>query len=187
MMLNLLADQTSFDNLFKALGTIGALGTFLWTVYTWREKSRQELAANAAESVRASRARTIEATKPFLERQLELYTVVTRVVAIIATADEPGEVAENVRLFMRLFSGELALVVNDEVAAAMKDFRQEMSNLQRMAAHPSAMDLAQNLLDPSDKKRERLQQLSFDLAQACRRSLAKSWHVDAWANPDAAA
>jgi hypothetical protein len=191
-MICVFAEPTTFDNVFKALGTAGALGTFLWTVYTWREKSRSELAAAAADAERANRTRIIEATKPFLDRQLELYTVVTRAASVVATSEEEGEVAEAAKRFLQLYSGELALVQNDEVALAMRNFRQGMRVLEASAVPAPAQAAGdQATMEPEplvvwnmDEEREELQQLSLGLARACRRSLAKSWHVDAWANPD---
>ncbi len=197
IMICVFADQTSFDNLYKALGTVGALGTFLWTVYTWREKSRSELAAAAADAERANRARIIEATKPFLQRQLELYTDVTRAAAVVATSEEDRDVQAAIKRFLELYSGELALVENEEVALAMRDFRHGIQAIEaRAAVGPAPSAAVQDAVETPeappvnmnmDMEREGLLQLSLNLAQACRRSLAKSWHVDAWANPDEAA
>jgi len=187
IMIYLSGDQSSFDNIFKALSTLGAFGTFLWTVYTWRQKTKQELEAGAADAERASRARIIEATKPFLQYQLDLYTKVTRAASYIATSTNERDLASAIDSFMQLSSGELALVENDQVASAINEFRAEVSRL-RLPAAPPDPDGPQKLpVVDSDHDRNQLQQLARSLAQACRRSLAKSWHVDAWANPDAAA
>jgi hypothetical protein len=183
----LFADQSTFDNAFKILSTLGALGTFCWTVYTWRQKTKQELDASAADAERAGRARIIEATKPFLERQLELYTLATRSASFIATSNNERDLASAIDSFMGLSSGELVLVQNDEVTAAVNEFRAEVTRLRLLAAPPDP-DGPQKipLVDP-DHSRDHLQQLARNLAQACRKSLARSWHVDAWANPDQAA
>jgi hypothetical protein len=187
IMITFAVDQSSFDNLYKALGTLGAIGTFLWTVYTWREKSRNELAASAADAERSNRARIIEATKPFLERQLELYTVVTRAASMIATSDDEKTVQQAIGAFLQLYSGELALVQNEEVAVAMQNYRRALQDLETRPAAPGDEAAPQNLPVNADDQRQALQQLSLNLASACRKSLAKSWHVDAWANPDHAA
>ena len=62
-----------FDDCLKILGLIGTLGSFVWGVYQWRAKSERELAQAKSEGDRLARNRKIEATKPFLERQLALY------------------------------------------------------------------------------------------------------------------
>jgi hypothetical protein len=186
-MITVAVDQTSFDNLYKALGTLGAIGTFLWTVYTWREKSRLELEAAAADAERSNRARIIEATKPFLEKQLELYTVVTRAASMIATSDDEKTVQQAIGTFLQLYAGELALVENEEVAVAMRNYRRALQDLEVRPAGPGDAALPQSPPVSSENQRQGLQQLSLNLASACRKSLAKSWHVDAWANPDEAA
>lgn len=181
------ADQSSFDNIYKALGTLGALGTFLWTVYTWRQKSSQEIAARSEDAAHATQARILEATKPFLDRQLQLYTEITRAASVIATSDDPREVGSAAQRFLQLFAGELALVENEEVSAAMQNYRRELVRLQTISIPTLMNNVTVNLPDIAQWQRENLVQLSFDLAQACRKSLAKSWNVEAWAHPDNAA
>jgi hypothetical protein len=182
-----IADQSTFDNAFKALSTLGAFGTFLWTVYTWRQKTKQELEASAADTERASRARIIEATKPFLQYQLDLYTKVARAASFIATSNNERDLDSAIESFMALSSGELVLVENDEVAAAINDFRAEVTRLRPLAAMPNSDGPEKLPVNAPDHDRDQLQQLARNLARACRKSLAKSWHVDAWANPDQAA
>ena len=184
IMITFADDQSSFDNRYKALGTLGAIGTFLWTVYTWREKSRNELAASAADAECSNRARIIEATKPFLERQLELYTVVTRAASMIATSDDEKSVEQAIGTFLQLYSGELALVQNEEVAIAMQNYRRALQDFEARPAAPGDEAAPQSAPVTAEDQRQGLQQLSLNLASACRKSLAKSWHVDAWANPD---
>ena len=186
-MITVAVDQTSFDNLYKALGTLGAILTFLWTVYTWREKSRNELAASAADAERSNRARIIEATKPFLEKQLELYTFVTRAASMAATSDDEKTVQQAIGTFLQLYSGELALVQNEEVAVAMQNYRRALQSLEARPAAPGDEAVPPSNPVAAEDQRQALQQLSLNLASACRKSLAKSWHVDAWANPDDAA
>jgi len=64
----------------------------------------------AADAERSNRARIIEATKPFLEKQLELYTFVTRAASMAATSDDEKTVQQAIGTFLQLYSGELALV-----------------------------------------------------------------------------
>jgi hypothetical protein len=78
----------SFDHAFKLLSLVGAISTFVWTAYTWRENSRKEL-----------HARRIEATKPFLERQLALYTAATQSASIIATSEDQAELQAAIKFF----------------------------------------------------------------------------------------
>jgi hypothetical protein len=180
----LIVDQTRFDEVCKVLGALGAIATFLWTVYIWRDKSLKELEASKAESERASLTRRIEATKPFLERQLELYTVATRSAAIIATSHDQDEVQNATGHFLRLFSGELALVENLEVASAMQDFRRALGK--NASRSRSVKEMPQGRAETPEMEKEALVQLSLKLAAACRNSLARSWGIRAWASPDEA-
>ncbi len=108
--------------------------------------------------------RQIEARKPFLDRQLTLYTEATQVAAIIATSDDPVQVAASRQRFFELYWGELSLVENRGVEIAMVNFR--------------------NCLMSKDAcSKDALQQASLKLAHACRESLAESWGVAAWRTP----
>ena len=64
----------SLDNWIKVLGIVGVVISFLWGVWQWKDKSEQELKQRSSEAVRLAETRRLEATKPFLERQLKLYT-----------------------------------------------------------------------------------------------------------------
>jgi hypothetical protein len=108
--------------------------------------------------------RQIEARKPFLDRQLTLYTEATKVAAIIATSDDPAQLATSRQRFLELYWGELSLVENRGVETAMVNFR--------------------NCLISKDAcSKDDLQRASLNLAHACRESLAESWGVAAWRTP----
>jgi hypothetical protein len=180
-------NETPFDQVFKVLGALGAIMTFLWTVYVWRDKSLKELEASKAEAERASLTRRVEATKPFLERQLQLYTAATQAAAIIATSSDQDEVQGATKRFLQLFSGELALVENLEVAAAMQDFRRGLPTLEDINRPQSDNRAPKRKTENPEMEREALLQLCLNLAAACRNSLALSWGIRAWTNPDEAA
>ncbi len=80
----------NFDTGLKILTVLGAIASFFWGVYQWREKSSQELEARKEESARLVETRRIEATKPFLERQLALYAEATKIAAQVATRGGSG-------------------------------------------------------------------------------------------------
>ena len=132
----------------------GGLGIFLgliWTMITYFDTREIEL-----------ETRRIEAMKPFLERQLKLYTEVTQIVSLLAISPELKELQESEKRFWELYWGELALVENEFVEIAMKDFGDALL---------------------SATNQENLAILSLRLAHACRRSLAKSWNVEEWNPP----
>ena len=156
----------TFDNVLKILTVLGAIASFLWGVYQWREKSSQELEAQKQESARLGEARRIEATKPFLERQLALYAEATRIAAQVATQGNSESGKKALVRFWELYWGELALVENRSVEAAMK----RMGDALR-----------------SNASTQELEQASLAVAHACRESLDRSWGIRAWSSPDEAA
>ena len=135
----------------KLFSILGAVATFAWGVFQYIENNKGQ-----------SESRRIEATKPFLERQLKLYTEATQSAATLATSEEPSEKAASIKRFWSLYWGELALVEDEEVEAAMVALGK---GLDRQAP-------------PAE-----LKQISLRLAHACRDSLALSWGVKEWQNP----
>lgn len=139
------------ESSIKILGAMIALGGFLWGMFTYFDARKRE-----------AETRRIEAMKPFLERQLQLYTEATQIAATLATVMADSIEDKTMRRFWELYWGELALVENAEVEKAMVRFGQGLQNGYNKAE---------------------LQQLSLKLAHACRESLAISWGVNLWATP----
>ena len=155
----------NFDTGLKILTVLGAIASFLWGVYQWREKSSHELEARKVESTRLVETRRIEATKPFLERQLALYAEATKIAAQVATQGTSESRKKALARFWELYWGELALVENRSVEAAMK----RMGDALRANAST-----------------QELEQASLAVAHACRESLDRSWGIKAWSSPDEA-
>ncbi len=151
------------DSLKFLIGVSGACISFCWGIWTWRIARQDKVTADELEAGRLAQTRRIEATRPFLERQLELYGEAARVCAQIA-ASTANTVATS--RFWELYWGELALVENKDVEAAMVSFGQAL------------FYMAEN--------RSELQHRALELAKACRISLARSWGVEAWVTPDVA-
>lgn len=141
------------------LSPLLAIAAFVWGVYTYRDTAQRQLASEEAQAKRTEETRRIEATRPFLDKQLALYTEATRVVAIIATSRNAEQVKSAQTRFYELYWGDLALVEHGDVSAAMATFR-------------SAMNEGR---DP-----DKLGPLALKLAHACRDELATSWGTDAW-------
>lgn len=103
-------------------------------------------------------SKRLEAKRPFLDYQLEMYRDAVSTVSVLATAgrDTPEwKTAE--RRFFELYWGELVLVENSRVEA-------------EMAAFKTALE------DGSPYLRTR----SYCLSHELRRSLEKSWSVKLW-------
>lgn len=121
-----------FSEVMQLLGIAGAIGSFVWGVLKWQDKANRELAQQFLETQRLADNRRIEATKPFLERQLKLYTEASEVAARIATGTsgviDEFEIRKAIARFWQLYYGELALVENMEVEDAMVQLDDAINN-----------------------------------------------------------
>lgn len=141
----------SLESGVKILSLLGAVITFAWGVFQYIQTQNQQ-----------SQTRRIEATKPFLERQLALYTEATQLASTIATTADTKKKEQSLDRFWSIYWGELALVEDAFVEGAMVKFGE--------ALRSKASD-------------DEVKQLALGLAHACRNSLARSWGVDAWQSP----
>lgn len=146
-----MTNASELDDWINVLSLLGAVVAFAWGIVQFIASERAQ-----------SETRRIEATKPFLERQLRLYTEATQAAATLATSGIQQEVDAATARFWSLYWGELALVEDARVEAAMVQFGR-------------ALDVGES--------NARLQQASLALAHACRDSLAESWGVKQWRNP----
>ena len=147
--------QITFEARMRILTLMGAVIAFAWGVYQFSASQNSQ-----------AETRRIEATKPFLDRQLVLYTAATQATSTIATSETAGDIAAAKLRFWSLYWGELALVEDKRVEAAMVNFGKA--------------------LDGAGERGE-LRRLSLALARACRDSLAEAWGVRQWQNPWSAA
>ena len=137
---------------------IAALG-FVWGVYQYFQGQKVRAEQVKLDQDREAVQRRIEARRPFLEKQLALYTEATHAAATIATSTDATAIATAHTRFRELYWGELALVEDSPVEQAMMAFG---SGLDQGAGQSE------------------LQQLSLKLAVACRDSLAVSWGASDW-------
>ena len=137
---------------------IAALG-FVWGVYQYFQGQKVRADQVKLDQDREAVQRRIEARRPFLEKQLGLYTEATNAAATIATSADTAALAKARTRFWELYWGELALVEDSAVEQAMMAFG---SGLDRGAG------------------KAELQQLSLGLAVACRDSLAVAWDTPVW-------
>jgi hypothetical protein len=140
----------STESIAKLVTSAVAVGGLVFTGITFVGTQRRE-----------AETRHLQAREPFLRQQLALYSEATRVAARIANPD--GEQTEvDRRRFWELYWGELALVEDRQVEAAMV----------QMGACVKA--------DRCTACGGSLQTCALALAHACRSSLAASWGVEDW-------
>ena len=135
----------NFEQLLKTASLIGAAIAFFWAIFQYINTQKIQI-----------QTRRIEATKPFLDRQLKLYTDATQAAATLATSVKETELVQARERFWSLYWGELALVEDTQVEGAMVQFGSALSEGQTGT---------------------QLQSLSLQLAHACRDSLANSWEI----------
>ena len=138
----------NIETTVKIVSTLVAVATFAWGVIQFTASQAQQ-----------AETRRIEATKPFLERQLAMYTEATRLASTIATTSDEKKKAEALDRYWSLYWGELALVEDARVEGAMVKFGEALNAK----------------ADP-----EKIRNLALALAHTCRDSLAASWGVPAW-------
>jgi Zn finger protein HypA/HybF involved in hydrogenase expression len=153
------SSTSHIDTWIKLAAAIVGAGTFIFGIYTYQETAERQLAQSKREADQIAETRLIEASKPFLEKQLKLFTEATVVTALIATSDDPEQVAKARARFLQLYVGELALVERGQVETAMSNFKNALEG---------------------NQSRIILQSRALDLAHACRDELAKAWRTDAW-------
>ena len=147
------------DKLIKILGAVATIGTLLLAIWTYWDTRTREIDQREQAGQRTAETRRVEATQPFLERQLRLYTEAAQVAARIATIHDQGATDEAGERFWQLYWGELALVENPAVEGAMKAFGDGLR---------------------AERPNGEMEQLSLKLAHACRDLLAVSWGVKDW-------
>jgi hypothetical protein len=108
-------------------------------------------------------ARARESKRPFLEKQLELYFEACEVTATMASDTSERERVDKAEIrFRQLYWGELALVETNDVERIMEAFANVFAEV---SSSPVAVQFRRSLLT----------ELAYQLAHACRTSIAKGW------------
>lgn len=100
-----------------------------------------------------------EFRKTFWAEQLGMYRKVCSAAAAIAIASNIDSVKTERKVFWNLYWGELSIIEHPEVKDAMAEYGTQLNLVEAYRAAPASLKL-----------------LSFDLARACRLSLAKTWN-----------
>jgi hypothetical protein len=150
--------KESTEIILKWIGTLVAVAGLLWGITSFLITSRIQ-----------AETRQLEARKPFLDRQLTLYTEATQNASILATSVDPDAIEKARQRFWELYWGELAMVENGGINTNKGGVESAM------VAFGSC--LKRDCLQPE------LQPLALRLAHACRDSLAVSWGVQDWSVP----
>lgn len=137
-----------WDSATKLAGIIALLAGGVWSVLVYHQTAKQQ--ASAAE---------IEAQKPFAAKRLEVYEKLATLAAAVAQSDLPPQIRKAKRQEMdQVVNGPLALVAQDKIFVALRDFY--------------------NCLDNRQCRKGRLTLYSRNVARACRTSIEESWKVN---------
>jgi hypothetical protein len=104
-------------------------------------------------------SRQNEFRKTFWSEQLGMYRKASSAAAAIAIAADIDSVKAERKVFWNLYWGELSIIEHPEVKDAMVGFGRQLTEVEEKRASTASLKL-----------------LSFELARACRRSLAKTWN-----------
>jgi hypothetical protein len=136
-----------WDAAAKAASVIALLAGGIWSVWLYHQTANQQ--ASAAQ---------IEAQRPFASKRLETYDKIVGLTAAIAQTDLPPQLRRSKRQELdQVVNGPLALVAQDKIFAALRDFY--------------------TCLDDRQCKKGSLALYSRNVARACRTSLEESWNV----------
>jgi hypothetical protein len=140
----------------------------LWIVWTYIDNQKHTQSAQAEQARRDSDARTFEARKPFLDKQLALYIETSQVSGQLVSGDDllDPEWKKQFRRFEQLYWSELSMVEDDGVKAAMEEFG---AKLRLMSGHKDSV---------SSSDLSELRQLSYRLAKALRSGIESRWNVN---------
>ena len=154
-----------WDILIKGIGAVAVLISIWFTYYQYNnslkkeKQEREERAAkDAQQKEREIQAALRESQKPFLERQLNLYFEAASTASKLSTLGDGPPREEARKRFWQLYWGELSLVEDKEVEAAMVRFGTALAQFEN------------NQINKFE-----LQKKSLELAHSCRKSLEQSW------------
>lgn len=166
------ATQAVLTLLQGLLPVMTALLGGLWVVFTYLDnqkiQAQQQAAAAQRQEAELTRQRTVrqfEARRPFLEKQLALYSETAAIVGKLVTHDPSEEAFREARLrFWQLYWSELSVVEDNGVASQMKQFGDALKQWETGTRAASAQD--------------ELSTRAYFLAQALRASIDASWRVE---------
>jgi hypothetical protein len=154
-----------WDVLIKGMGAVAVLVSIWFTYYQYgnslrkEKQDRDERAKHDMEQKeREIQSALRESQKPFLERQLDLYLQASGTASKLSTLENGPARDEARKRFWQLYWGELSLVEDKEVEAAMVHFGRALTQFEN-----------------HEIERSEVQEKSFELARSCRKSLEQSW------------
>ncbi|MBV8864711.1 MAG: hypothetical protein JO210_04845 [Acidobacteriaceae bacterium] len=136
-----------WDTAAKFAGVLALVAGGVWSVWIYHQTAKQQAAA--AET---------DAQKPFSTKRLELYEKIATLTSAVAETELPAPVRRAKRQELdQTVNGPLALVAQDKVFVALRDYYACLDNRQCAKGN--------------------LALYSRNVARACRTSIEESWKV----------
>jgi hypothetical protein len=143
------------------LPVLVALAGGFWALYNYMGQQERFAMERRFEDERQTRARLIEAQRPFLTQQLALYFETSQLVGkLITQQPKTDEWAKLESRFWALYWSELAMVEHPVVEAAMKNFGDQLAVFRN---------------DGSEAQRRTLERRAYELAHAIRSGIVSAW------------
>lgn len=151
------------------LPVLTVVGGALWGLYTYLDHQKEAQRLLAIEVRKDAITRTVEARKPFLEKQLALYFETAQVAGKIVTLTPTDDEWKGVeRRFWELYWSELSMVEDRAVEEAMVKFSKKLYDY-----------TARKKFTVTNVKEEELKrplfEAAFELAHAIRKSIENEW------------
>jgi|ERR1051326_547478 hypothetical protein len=142
----------------------------LWVAFTYLENQKEAEAERQLQIKRENVARLLEARKPFIAKQLDLYVKTAQVAGELVASNSDTVQREKwlntFGTFEQLYWTELSMVEDDTVKSAMQDLYQRLLWARQQ---PDVI--------PSDKWKD-VQESAYRLARALRSSIEASWNLN---------
>jgi hypothetical protein len=141
----------------------------LWVAFTYLEHQTKARKEQEEQTKRENTARLLEARKPFIDKQLELYIRTAKVAGALVSVNTGiprAEWMKTFREFEELYWTELSMVEDERVKQAMQDLYPRLK---------WARDQAEVV---PEEKWLAIQQSSYRLAKALRSSIEATWNLN---------
>ncbi len=151
-----------------------AIGSFSWGIYQFRQQQQTQIdilktdfnnktALSEREFDNRIRLAEKEFRNKFYEKQLDTYFNITKITTQISTETEKEKVEKLYKEFSDVYYGNLMIVQDDDVEKASDEFMRIYKN---------------QVYNKNNEKHKELRDSARNLANSCKKSLARVWNIN---------
>lgn len=172
------AHQITLEWVKALVPAMTAIGAGLWVAYKYLVDRREAHKENLRQQRNEEITRALEARKPFLARQLDLYFEAAEVVGKLVTIKDwdSDEWKSRRARFAVLFWTVLSLVEDDQVKGAMEAVAEQLRVVDELKH--GRTPTTERPIRPLEDEEDELHQTAYRLAHRLKASLQNSWQVD---------